>query len=224
MVGQLRSQQFAEANGWRPDDPAFGGWGMGGSIRRPPEAGHVDISMTRYVLEALHDSGASASDETLSRARTFLKRSQNSDGGFFFSPVNLEINKAGEKNGQIASYGSPTADGLLALRATGLNESDDRVAKAIGWLRTHHVRDRVPGVETDGIRGFGVGLRFYYADAISRALPELQVDLLPQSEDGSFRNPEKLVKEDDPLIATPFALNALLQAVRETTEQTKAIP
>ncbi|MGH9766730.1 MAG: hypothetical protein ACREAB_04780, partial [Blastocatellia bacterium] len=46
MVAQLRAQQFSEANGWTPQDAPYGGWGMGGSIRRPPEAGHVDLSMT----------------------------------------------------------------------------------------------------------------------------------------------------------------------------------
>jgi hypothetical protein len=31
-----------------------------------------------------------------------------------------------------------------------------------------------------------------------------------QRHDGSWRNPENLVKEDDPLIATPFAITALV--------------
>jgi hypothetical protein len=31
-----------------------------------------------------------------------------------------------------------------------------------------------------------------------------------QRGDGSWSNPENLVKEDDPLIATPFAIRALL--------------
>ena len=38
MVAQLRAQQFSEANGWTPEHPAYGGWGMGGAIRRPPDA------------------------------------------------------------------------------------------------------------------------------------------------------------------------------------------
>jgi hypothetical protein len=33
-----------------------------------------------------------------------------------------------------------------------------------------------------------------------------------QREDGSWANPEKLVKEDDPLIATAFAVRALTAA------------
>ena len=67
MVAQLRAQQFSEDNGWRPQDAPYGGWGMGGPIHRPPEAGHVDLSMTRYVLEALRLSGVPASDAVMTR-------------------------------------------------------------------------------------------------------------------------------------------------------------
>ena len=207
MVEQLQSQQFSEANGWRPEDAPYGGWGMGGSIRRPPEAGHVDLSMTRYVLEALRQSGLPASGAVISRALAFLERSQNPDGGFFFSPVNPEINKAGESSGGgFASYGTSTADGVLALRAAGIPDADPRIAKAIKWLREHHHPDRAPGFENGTEKPWESGLRFYYAHAISRALPDLPVELPPQASDGSFRNSNNLVKEDDPLIATTFAL------------------
>jgi len=53
LVAYLRQQQFTEQNGWRPQDPAYGAWGMGGVPRTPPNTGHVDLSMTRHVLEAL---------------------------------------------------------------------------------------------------------------------------------------------------------------------------
>jgi hypothetical protein len=36
--------------------------------------------------------------------------------------------------------------------------------------------------------------------------------LRTQRSDGSWANPENLVKEDDPLIATPFAIRALVAA------------
>src|SRR5215471_15972646 len=68
MVAQLREQQFSEANGWSSKDAPFGGWGMGGPIRRPPNAGHVDLSMTRYVLEALRTAGMPPSDPVMVRA------------------------------------------------------------------------------------------------------------------------------------------------------------
>jgi hypothetical protein len=52
-------------------------------------------------------------------------------------------------------------------------------------------------------------LRFYYASVISKTSLGLPVTLPPQDEDGSFRNPNKMVKEDDPLIATTFAVQVL---------------
>jgi hypothetical protein len=207
MVAQLRSQQFCEANGWLPADAPYGGWGMGGPVHRPPEAGHVDLSMTRYVLEALKLSGVPRSADVLKRALLFLERSQNPDGGFYFSPVNPEINKAGKSgDGRFASYGSATADGVLALRAAGIPDDDPRIEKAIRWLRIYHRPDRAPGFAKGPDEPWGFGLRFYYAHAISRILPGLRIELPAPAKDGSFRNTNNLVKEDDPLIATAFAL------------------
>jgi prenyltransferase beta subunit len=209
MVSQLRAQQFSEANGWSSEHASYGGWGMGGPIHHPPETGHVDLSMTRHVLEALRLSGVSSSDPAITRALVYLQRSQNPDGGFYFSPVNPEINKAGESNGRFASYGTATADGVLALRAAGVSDSDERIGKAVTWLKDHHRPDRAPGFEERTGQPWESGLRFYYAHAISRAVPGLPIELPPQAGDGSFRNSVSLVKEDDPLIATSFALYVL---------------
>ena len=214
MVARLRAQQFGEANGWTPEHTAYGGWGMGGTIRRPPDAGHVDLSMTRFVLEALRASGVPASDPAMTRARMFLKRSQNHDGGFCFSPVMPALNKAGQSADGFVSYGTTTADGVLALRASGLPDSDDRIAKAIEWLDRNHQPDRVPGFdERESLQqSWSTGLRFYYAAAISRVRPHQPVLLPEQADDGSFRNANSRVKEDDPLIATAFAIHVLTRA------------
>lgn len=192
----LRGQQFTEQNGWTRDHPAYGAWGMGGDRRTPPDAGHVDLSMTRYVLQSLQDPVAGR------RARVFLERLQNPDGGFCFSTVVLDANKAGEGR----SYGSATADGILALEAVGLSADRARL-----WLAANHRTDAVPGF-SPARRSFAQGLRFYYAAACAEAAPDLPVAALlgPQRPDGSFANPQPLVKEDDPLIATAFAVRALL--------------
>jgi hypothetical protein len=211
MVAQLRSQQFAEANGWKETDAPFGAWGMGGPILRPPDAGHVDLSMTRCVLEALRAAGVSSSDPAIQRALVYLKRSQNKDGGFFFSAVNPEINKAGDDVGGFKSYGTATADGILALRAAGISDSDSRIANAVKWLRNRHQSDRAPGFDAGPREAWASGLRFYYAGVVARALPDLTISLPEQAEDGSFRNANKMVKEDDPLIATTFAVQVLLR-------------
>jgi hypothetical protein len=209
MVACLRVQQFCEENGWHRDHPSYGAWGMGGERRTFPDAGHVDLAMTRYVLEGLAAAGVCPPDPVLERAQVYLDRCQNPDGGFFFSTVNTDINKAGEDRGRYLSYGTTTADGILALRAAGAADNDPRITRARKWLRDHHQPNRVPGFEEGPRYLWSEGLRFYYAAAVTRAEPGLPVLLPPQRADGSFRNSINLVKEDDPLIATPFALMVL---------------
>ena len=209
MVACLRVQQFSEDIGWKPSDAPYGAWGMGGPIHHPPDAGHVEISMTRHVLEGLAAAGVQPSDPAMQRALVFLKKTQNPDGGFFFSTVNTETNKAGEENGAIRSYGTTTADGILSLRAAGVPDSDRRITAARKWLRDHHHPDRVPGFDMPPYQAWGTGLRFYYGAAVTVASPGLPVLLPPQKEDGSWRNSNNIVKEDDPLIATAFAVRVL---------------
>src|SRR5262249_4020768 len=115
MVAWLLTQQFTEEHGWKRDDPAYGAWGMGGDPRTAPNAGHVDLSMTRHVLQALAAAGVPAGDPAFARARVFVERCQNTDGGFFFSTVVLDANKAGQDGPLYRSYGTATADGILAM-------------------------------------------------------------------------------------------------------------
>lgn len=205
----LRAQQFSEDGGWKRDDPAYGAWGMGGARLAPPDAGHVDLAMTRYVLEGLAAAGVPPSDPAMQRALVYLARCQNPDGGFFFSTVNLDTNKAGDEAGKYRSYGSTTADGIISLRACGVPNSDPRLNRAARWLSQNHQPDRVPGFDAGPRAAWAIGLRYYYAAALIRAVPGLPVLLPPQRADGSFANSNNLVKEDDPLIATPFALRVL---------------
>lgn len=209
MIGHLRAQQFCEAGEWKKEDAPYGAWGMGGPVLRRPDTGHVDLSMTRCVLEALQAAGVPGSDPAVTKALVYLKRSQNPDGGFFFSAVNPEINKAGEANGGFISYGTATADGVLALRAAGIEDSDERIVRVLQWLKEHHHAAHAPGFEGTAREAWGSGLRFYYAYVISRAMPGLPVNLPSQDADGGFRNPNKMVKEDDPLIATSCAVYTL---------------
>jgi hypothetical protein len=149
----------------------------------------------------------------MTRARVFLERSQNQDGGFVFSPVTPALNKAGESAEGFRSYGTATADGVLALRASGVPDSDERITRAIAWLDRNHHSDRVPGFDEAGSRqAWGAGLRFYYAAALARVRPHQRFRLPGQADDGSFRNTNALVKEDDPLIATTFAIQMITRA------------
>jgi squalene-hopene/tetraprenyl-beta-curcumene cyclase len=209
LVACLRAQQFSEEGGWKREDAPYGAWGMGGARLTAPDAGHVDLAMTRYVLEGLAAAGVAPSDPAIQRALVYLGRCQNPDGGFFFSTVNLDTNKAGDENSHYRSYGTTTADGIISLRACGVPDADPRINRAMQWLRNFHQPDRAPGFAPGPREAWASGLRYYYGAAITRASPGLPVLLPPQRADGSFANSSNLVKEDDPLIATPFALRVL---------------
>ena len=291
MVEYLRGQQFSEANGWRRDDAPYGAWGMGGDRRVPPSPGHVDLSMTRHVLEALSAAGVAPSDPAFRKAAVYVERCHNfdparpdaRDGGFYFSTVVLDANKAGPDGEGYRSYGTATADGILALLAMGRSREDERVEAARSWLESHHLPDRATGFIGEAYKRWPAGLRFYYAACATKAFRKLasiphqefvaaghcarpsavstplvsdasrpryslagsmdaavrscenrllmargreprqksslgvalsapvsQALQTEQTPDGSWSNPENLVKEDDPLIATPFAVRALV--------------
>jgi hypothetical protein len=228
MVSYLRSQQFTHQNGWNREHPVYGAWGMGGGRRTPPDTGHVDLSMTRYVLQALRASGVPLSDPLFDQARLFVERCQNfdpqnpndADGGFFFSTTEFDTNKAGHDGKHFRSYGTTTADGILSLLAIGRPADDLRIVAARHWLTMHHHAMEVPGFVGDAYQRWPRGLAFYYAAASTEAFQALKVndgsavtDALRriQRADGSWSNQENLVKEDDPLIATAFAIRALLR-------------
>jgi hypothetical protein len=94
------------------------------------------------------------------------------------------------------------------------------VVAAQRWLASHHRDMDVPGFTGEAYQRWPRGLAYYYSASSTRAFRELRVDAgagvaqglqRTQRGDGSWSNPENLVKEDDPLIATPFAIRALLQ-------------
>ncbi len=215
MIEWLRGQQMSPQNGWTRANPAFGAWGIGGRRREAPDSGHIDLSMTRHVLEGLAEAAVPASDPLLEQAGVFVRRCRNDDGGCFFSTVETGANKAGEEGAGYRGYGTTTADGVLALHAIG-----DRAgaAQSLDWLRAHDHPWLPRGFGSEARMRYAVGLRYYYADAAVRAFRAMnQRRLTPyadalrkaQRRDGSWSNAESLVKEDDPLIATAFAVSAL---------------
>lgn len=229
MKAFLISRQFREENGFARGSPAFGGWGFGG--KRPPGSpGHMDLSHTRHVLEALRDAGG-AEDEMYARARTFLGALINADGGFYFSPVVLDANKSGKLPAAVPgaeprfrSYATATCDGLLALLAAGAPAGEDSVTRARRWLEDHPRLDLPEGIPRDAPVPWAEAIRYYHLAVRAEAHRALGMpgewrariaDLLlaEARKDGSFRNPNHLMKEDDPLIATTLAVTALVHSL-----------
>ncbi len=223
LVDWLRGQQLADPLGWRPDFSGYGAWGTGGAPRRAPASGHVNLSMTRYVLQALAHAGVAPDSHVMRRATRYLERSQLADGSFVFSTVQVEANKAGGPG-----YGTATADGVLALLATGAGVDDPRVRAGVEWLVAHHRVDVVPGLEDAPGGGWRTAMIYYYRALSAEVFLRCGVEQAPagrdwrrdlrgalareQRADGSWKNDNFLMKEDDPLVATSLALSALLAA------------
>ena len=216
----LRSQQFRAADGWA-GHPAQGGWGMGTRVpQEPPNAGHVDLSMTRRVALGLRAVGIQPEDPALVEAHDFVNRCQTHDGSFVYSPVELALNKGlRAPDGSPRGYGSATTDGLSSLGAVGAVPSES-FTRGERWLSEHHRVDRNPGLDGGPMEPFGEAMRGYYRAGAARCFgrwggPEgwqqqlAAAVVAEQYEDGRFLGTNGLQKEDDPIIATGFAAQAL---------------
>lgn len=231
LLEALRALQFTERTGWRAADASFGGWGY---ARRPPHRDDrgldesqlsANLSATLLAAGALVLGGVTLDDPALAAARGFVERCQNlaTDGGFFFSPALADANKAGALDGGgFRSYGSMTADGLRALLRLGRPPGDPRVAAATAWLDRRFDAARNPGdfppvaeVRRDSAYYYWAWSAAHAARHLGREpwAEALAAELLRlQAPDGSWRNPASEMREDDPLIATSFALAALAAA------------
>ena len=157
------------------------------------------------------------------------------DGGFFYAIDDAVRNKAGiagiDDSGRerYRSYGSATCDGMLALRAAGSASDDPRCVAALRWL-TREMHDAANAgnwpVERQDARE---ALFYYHAQALARVLCfaeaaraldrtwiRAQRDALisglqkRQRPDGSWNGAQPDSCEDDPIVATSFALRALM--------------
>jgi len=214
MARWLLQQQCYEARGFAADAPAYGAFGFGARGLPPGEPGHVDLTHTRFALQALAAADR-LDDGVRMRADVLLQRLQNGDGGFAFSPVVAEANKAGRgDDDRFRSYATATADGVLALRALGAGDDDPRVAAAHRWLAKNARADRIGGIDEHPAEPWHDALRFYHAMVLAEAWPPARRDLARmlrdrQRADGSLQSEiVTAMKEDDPLLATSLALHA----------------
>jgi prenyltransferase beta subunit len=189
LVEYLLGAQVTEGRGFKPDSPSFGGWDFLAKEDAQAITTGTNISVTRYVVEALAGEGEAPAEQAsggreppesvrdaLDLARKYVLRCQQSDGGFVFTcePASLN-NKAAYEDEELKKprpYATATCDGIQALLACGLKPNDERVAKAIGWLAKRPALELVPGFE--GLppeAGWQRGLRYYYYAGLARVLP-----------------------------------------------------
>lgn len=224
----LLAVQRGGANEWPEDDPDFGGWGMTGDHAPDAESSSPsNISATAAALYAL-DSQQALTPAACKNALKFLERCQWPDkddenaGGFAFTARPEDpLNKAGSRETETGlvrahPYSTTTCDGVSALVACGVTRKDRRLSTSLDWLsRNADSNDARPP-------NFRKGLMFYEAQAwadVCRAINDprllpahdrhVQSLLNSQQSDGSWVNSQVDMREDDPLIATAFALRAL---------------
>jgi hypothetical protein len=195
-----------------------------------------NISATALAVSTLAAMGGG--ERTLA-ARPFIERCQNfpegeptefDDGGFFFALDDPIRNKAGsagrDARGQerFHSYGSATCDGYLALRACGLLPEHPRLRAATDWLRQHCHGLAHGGQWAAGRAEARDSLAFYHSQALAAVLADLRPPngwtrtlresatsslIARQGSDGAWQGAAPDSCEDEPLLASAFALRAL---------------
>jgi squalene-hopene/tetraprenyl-beta-curcumene cyclase len=228
----VRGLQFGVLPGQEKSNPNYGGVGYSGSER-------PDLSNTSYLMDALVELGASGDDAAIQRALVFVGRCQNlkseyndtkfadkvNDGGFYYviptESVDSSTDERYTDNGGLRSYGSMSYAGFKSLIYAGLTKEDPRVKAVLDWLGKNYSVTENPGVGDAGL--------FYYYNSFAAALDAAKMGKLAdtdgkahdwrgdlvkelakrQNADGSWTNENRQWFENDPNLATSFALIAL---------------
>jgi hypothetical protein len=228
----VRGLQIGAAGEVDKSDLNYGGVGYGGAER-------PDLSNTAYLVEALVAVKATPDDEAIQRALAFVSRCQNldspandtqfaklvNDGGFYYVIPTEKVDPSDSEgytaNGGLRSYGSMSYSGFKSLVYAGLKKDDPRVKAVLDWVGKNYSVKENPGVGSAGL--------FYYYNSFGSALAasglaevvddkgakhdwrkDLSEELIArQNADGSWTNSNRQWFENDPNLATAFALLAL---------------
>ncbi len=226
----LKGIQIDEQENKNKSDLDYGGVNYG-------TRGSPDLSNTSYLVEALVAAGNGPEDEALKKALVFISRCQNlesehnttataakvNDGGFYYSVAAAEKQEGKGQNpeGGLRSYGSMSYAGMKSMLYAGLTPEDQRVKAALKWLAMHYTVEENPGLKDAGL--------YYYYQLMAKALDTAkmktfkddkgvehdwkaemtEVLLKKQKEDGSWVNSDGKWMENDPNLATGFAILTL---------------
>ncbi len=180
-------------------------------------------SYTSSVSTFLHSVQRSPEDPRLYEGCT-SRKDLPYDGGFVSSIATLATNKCEpvfikDAGYHYPSYATATCDGLLALHALGLTESK-AYKDAVQWLAKNQNVNTIDGLSSHDPEQWYQVMHYYHfavrAEAMTAAGIEgpwsdqlTQMLIKEQQPDGYYINPLGGVnKEDDPLMATIFAVQA----------------
>ncbi|MFO0880534.1 MAG: prenyltransferase/squalene oxidase repeat-containing protein [Gemmataceae bacterium] len=231
----LKKLQWDESEGKTPTSDYYGGAGYD-SKSRP------DLSNTQLFLDALAAAGIPKDDPALKKAATFVSRCQNlksenndqpwagkiNDGSFIYSAAQGGDTKVADKADPevgLPGYGSMTYAGIKSLIYCGVSKKDERLQKALGWIRANYSVDVNPGMPKERAQwGY-----YYYLHTMAKCLEVLGDDAFVdakgvkhdwradithalarrQRPDGSWLNETDRWMEGSPLLVTGYALMTL---------------
>ncbi|HEY3321101.1 MAG TPA: prenyltransferase/squalene oxidase repeat-containing protein [Planctomycetota bacterium] len=229
----ILSCQLVEEQGYNAKEHprAYGGFGYGNSKRS-------DVSNTGFSLEALKAMGLEENSPAWKNAVLFIKRSQDNDetndyaemqggnggGGFVYLPGDGEFGTYTSRTGKKLPkpYGNMTYQAVKSLIYAKVSLDDPALKAAFKWISNNYSVAENPG-------GVGSQGYFYYVNAFAKAFTaagtkeitladgrkvhwakDLASQLISmQKPDGSFVNPDKRWMEDDAVLSTAYALDAL---------------
>ena len=214
------------------DDTMAGGFGYDRASRRR----YADLSNTSYALDAMRRTekaedfrpkGERRADLDWEKALRFVQNLQEQSGeragGAAYNSRTAQAGTATNMSGrvQFRAYGSMSYAAVLSMCHAKLTKGDPRVKSALSYCSKFWTVDENPGMGSQGL--------YYYYDILSRALSvagvselvqpdgrtvdwraELAAKLLVlQHPDGSWANDNNRFWENDPVLATSFAVLTL---------------
>ncbi|MFO0935318.1 MAG: prenyltransferase/squalene oxidase repeat-containing protein [Gemmataceae bacterium] len=227
----LRSLQYGE--GIDAKDAKFGGAGYDGKSR--PDTSNTQFFVEALVASGAtqNDPAVKKALAFLSRAQNLPgeyndqpfagKATDDDKGGFVYNHLEADSDKNPKRtaNGGLRSEGGMTYAGLKSFLYAGVGKDDPRVKAAVNWVKRHYTLTENPGMGQAGL--------FYYFHTFAKAMAALGEDNFEdakgvkhdwkkelfetlkakQKDDGSWSNSNKQFLEDNPDLATCFAILAL---------------
>ncbi len=229
----LKARTYIAASQHFGDDTHAGGFGYDKESQRA----YTDLNNTHFSMDAmrrtqstedLRPAGERKADLNWEAALKYVGQMQNKEGetagGFAYNTEDPKGGATTNASGKIMlrAYGSMTYAGLLALVHAQLDKSDPRVRSAVDFGSRYWTLEENPGQGQQGV--------YFYYNVMTRALSAAGLDAIPkqnaaeqirwrdevvkkvislQKPDGSWANENNRWWENDPVLASSYALLAL---------------
>ncbi|HUR55730.1 MAG TPA: prenyltransferase/squalene oxidase repeat-containing protein [Gemmataceae bacterium] len=151
------------------------------------------------------------------------KATEDDKGGFVYNPTNPDDPKNDKRTaaGGLRSEGGMTYAGLKSFLYAGVGKDDKRVQAALAWIKKHYTLSENPGNGQAGL--------YYYYHTFAKAMDALGEEMFEdakgvkhdwrqelfdalktaQKDDGRWENANTAFLENQPELATAFAVLAL---------------